>query len=66
MVPIEVWCRSGDGARANWVLHRMLPSLGGIIFHELIFKEIPGGWFIVEFGQGDQIGVALQGFRKLG
>ena len=38
VVSIEGWCRSGDVARANWVLDSSLPSLGGIIFDEFILE----------------------------
>ena len=66
MVPIEVWCGSGDVARANWVLHSSLPFLGGIVVNEFTFEELPCGWFAVKFRQWNLIGIALQSFRKLG
>ena len=47
------------------MLHSSIPSLGGVVFHEFIVKEMPGGGLAVEFRHGDLIGIAFQGFREL-
>ena len=65
VIPIEIRRGIGGDARANRMLHSMLPSLGCVVFDEFIVKEFPSAGLAAEFGHGDLIGIAFQGFREL-
>ena len=65
VIPIEVRCGIGDAAGSNRVLYSSLPSLGGVVFHEFIVEETPGGGLAVEFRHGDLIGIEFQGACEL-
>ena len=48
------------------MLHSSVPSFGGIILHEFIFEEMPGGLLAVEFRQGNLVRIAFHSSRELG
>ena len=59
VVKVEVRCWSGRLARADEMLDRRLPALGGVIFREIVPKINPRSRFAVETGKLDLIGCPL-------
>ena len=66
VVEVEVGGRPGRLAGAVGMLDGGLPSLGCVIFHEIIAKINPRRGFAIEFGKLHLVGCPFQRFCELG
>ena len=62
----ELVCNVKAKHRFTRVVDSTLPSLGSVIFLEIVFEVDPCTRLAVEFGQGDLVGTPFQRFGELG